>query len=162
MSERWDSYFLRMALLSAGMSKDPSTKVGAVIVGDNRNIVSVGFNGFPIGVEDTDERLNDRDTKLGLVVHAEMNAVLQAAQVGHRLDGCELYVIATDKSGDKWGGAPCVRCLVEMIHAGISSIVSLPMKTSPSRWHESLKISRALIDEVGIRYREVSVESLNL
>ena len=74
MSERWDRYFLDLALLNAQMSKDPSTKVGAVIVGPDREVRSMGFNGFPRGIADTRERLECREVKLDLVVHAEMNA----------------------------------------------------------------------------------------
>lgn len=76
MSNRWDVHFLDLAATHARMSKDPSTRVGSVIVGPDREIRSVGFNGFPRGIEDTYARLHDRDTKLKLVVHGEMNAML--------------------------------------------------------------------------------------
>ena len=153
-TEKWDKHFLKLALVHSQMSKDPSTKVGSVIVGPDREILSAGFNGFPRGVADTIERLNDRDTKLKLVVHAEMNALLAAARTGMRLKGCSLYLAATDESGEVWGGPPCTRCLVEIIQVGIAEIISYPVKSSPSRWHEDLAFSRKLIDEVGIDYRE--------
>ena len=82
MTTRWDHHFLQLCLDHARMSKDPSMSVGAVIVGPDREIRSAGFNGFPRGIADTKERLSDRDVKLQLVVHAEMNAVLAAARVG--------------------------------------------------------------------------------
>ena len=88
MSDKWHSHFLRMALLCAQMSKDPNTQVGAVIVGPDREVRSTGFNGLPRGVADTAERLHDRETKLKLIVHAEMNAVLNAARHGVALKGC--------------------------------------------------------------------------
>src|SRR5271165_7034344 len=134
MSERWDRHFLEMAVHHSRMSKDPSTKVGAVIVGPDRELISAGFNGFPRGIADTEERLTDRDMKLRLVVHAEMNAVLAAARLGVRLKGCTMYVAATDNSGDTWGGPPCTRCTVETIQSGIVEIVSYPLKSAPSRW----------------------------
>jgi dCMP deaminase len=155
MSERWDKHFCGLALYHAKLSKDPSTKVGSVIVGHDREILSAGFNGFPRGIADTQERLHDRDTKLKLVVHAEMNAILAGARTGMRLKGCTLYLAATDQTGMVWGGPPCTRCTVEIIQVGISEIVSYPLKTVPSRWHEDLAFARSLIDEVGIRYREV-------
>src|ERR1700733_15498817 len=105
-NERWHRHFLSIAEACALMSKDPSTKVGAVIVGPDREIRSTGFNGLPRGIDDTDERLSDRDTKLKLVVHAEMNAVLNAARFGVSLKGCALYLSATDNSGLVWGGPP--------------------------------------------------------
>lgn len=141
------------------MSKDPSTKVGAVIVGPDREIRSTGFNGFPRGIADTDERLNDRDIKLSLVVHAEMNAILNAARIGVSLKGCTLYLTATDDSGAVWGGAPCTRCAVEIIQSGITEIVSRPFKLVPSRWEESVKTARMLLEEAGILYREIALKS---
>lgn len=155
MSTRWDNHFLGMALYHSRMSKDPSTQVGAVIVGPDREILSGGFNGFPRGIADTEDRLNDRETKLKLVVHAEMNALLAAARTGMRLKGCTLYLAATDDTGLVWGGPPCTRCTVEIIQVGIGEIVSYPVKAVPSRWHEDLKMSRQLIEEAGIRYREL-------
>ena len=157
MSEKWDKHFLGLALAHARMSKDPNTKVGSVIVGPDRELISAGFNGFPRGIDDTEERLNDRDTKLKLIVHAEMNAILAAARHGIRLKGCTLYLAATkEETGLVWGGPPCTRCTVEIIQAGITEIVSHPVKSIPSKWHEDLKLAGSLIEEAGIKYRELS------
>lgn len=152
---RWDAHFLRLALEHARMSKDPSTKVGALIVGPDREIRATGFNGLPRGIADTPERLNDRETKLELVVHAEMNAVCNAARVGVAVKGCTMYLSATDASGLVWGGPPCVRCAVEVMQAGITTIVSRPFKDVPSRWRDSIEKARALLVEAGIEYREL-------
>lgn len=157
MTDRWDRYFLDLCRVHAGMSKDPSTRVGCVIVGPDREIRASGFNGLPRGIADTPERLNDRETKLNLIVHAEVNAICQAARTGVSVAGCTLYLLATDSSGQQWGGAPCVRCTVELIQAGISSVVTLPFKTAPSRWADSVALARDLLVEAGIDYREVSL-----
>lgn len=154
MSERWHNHFLELALLNARMSKDPSTKVGAVIVGPDREVRSMGFNGLPRGVADTPERMNDRDTKLALVVHAEMNAILNAARVGVSVKGCTMYLAATDASGLVWGGPPCTRCTVETIQSGISAIVSHPFKSVPSRWKDDIERARGLLDEAGVQFTE--------
>ena len=156
MSEKWDRHFLGMALYHSRMSKDPSTRVGSVIIGPDREILSAGFNGFPRGIEDTPARLADRDTKLLLVVHAEMNALLAAARTGMRLKGCTLYLAATDDSGEVWGGPPCTRCTVEIIQVGISEIVSFPIRTAPSRWAGDLTTAKSLLYEARIQYRELS------
>lgn len=156
MSERWDRHFLELALLSARMSKDPSTKVGAVIVGPDREVRSMGFNGLPRGIADTSERLNDRDTKLKLIVHAEMNAILNAARIGVSTRGCTLYLAATDASGVVWGGPPCTRCTVETIQSGIANIVSHPFKSVPSRWADDIKHARLLLEEAEVGYRELT------
>lgn len=156
MVERWHNYFLELALVNARMSKDPSTKVGAVIVGPDREVRSMGFNGFPRGIEDSAERLNDRDTKLKLVVHGEMNAILNAARVGVSVKGCTIYLAATDESGAVWGGPPCTRCTVEAIQAGITSIVSHPFKTVPSRWKDDIALAQGLLIEAGVRFTEIT------
>lgn len=152
---RWDRHFLRMALENARMSKDPRTSVGAIIIGPDREIRSAGFNGFPRGIADTVDRLHDRDLKLKLIVHAEMNALMNAARIGVSTKGCALYLAATDDTGLIWGGPPCSRCLVHVIQAGVSEIVSFEPKSIPSRWHDDLGFAATLIDEVGIRYREL-------
>ena len=99
MSTRWDNHFLRLAQVHAEMSKDPNTRVGAVIVGPDREIRATGFNGFPRRICDDPVRLQDRETKLQLVVHAECNAICAAARVGVPLLGCTLYLAATDDTG---------------------------------------------------------------
>ncbi len=154
MSDRWDNHFLEVALANALMSKDPSTRVGAVIVGPDREIRSTGFNGFPRGIADTCDRLNNRDLKLKLIVHAEMNAILNAARIGTALKGCTLYLAATDDTGHIWGGPPCTRCTVETIQSGISNIVSHPFKVGPSSWAEDVAFARGLLEESGVGYRE--------
>ena len=156
MSERWDRHFISIALECSRMSKDPSTRVGAVIVGD-REIRSTGFNGLPRGIADTYERLNNRETKLGLVVHAEMNAILNGARFGVPLKGCALYIACTDDSGLIWGGPPCQRCSVHVIQCGISRIVSLAKKSVPSRWHEDLESAGEILREAGIKYVELPI-----
>jgi dCMP deaminase len=156
LSDRWDRHFLQLAADHARMSKDPATRVGSVIVGPDREIVSAGFNGFPRGIADTLDRLHDRDTKLSLIVHGEMNAVLAAARIGVRLKGCTLYLAATDDSGAIWGGPPCTRCTMEIIQTGIAEIVSWPFKSAESKWKADIERARALLAEAGVMYREVT------
>ena len=151
--QRWDEYFLQMALVSARMSKDPSTKVGAVLTRQNI-VLSTGFNGFPRGIAD-DVRLTRREDKLDIIVHAELNAVLAAARLGHTVAGSTLYVAATDGTQEIWGGPPCVRCTVECMQAGVVEYVSRPAKFAPSRWQESLRKAHILIEEAGLVFREV-------
>jgi dCMP deaminase len=153
MSERWDRHFLELALTHARMSKDPNTRVGAIIVGPDREVRSAGFNGFPRGIAD-DHRLLKREVKLGLIVHAEMNAVLAAARIGTAIKGCSMYLAATDDTGDIWGGPPCTRCVVELLQTGISEIISFPTKAR-SKWLDDLEIARSLLEEAGVSHREL-------
>jgi dCMP deaminase len=137
------------------MSKDPNTQVGAVIIGPDMETRSTGFNGFPRGIADTAERLADRELKNRLMVHAERNAICNAARIGTALKGCTLYLLATDDTGGVWGGCPCTACTIEVIQAGIIEVVSLPFKTAPSRWADDIKFAHSLLSEAGVRYREV-------
>lgn len=147
VQDRWHQHFINMCLENAKMSKDPSTRVGALIVGPDREIRSAGFNGFPRGVLDTKERLNDRDIKNRLVVHAELNAILSAARVGTPLKGCIMYMAAmTD--GEIWGGCCCLRCAVELIQAGIIGLVTV--KNCHSRWKDSCEEASAILREAGV------------
>ena len=154
MSERWDRHFLQLAVVVAHMSKDPNTQVGAVIVGPDREVRSTGFNGLPRALRDTPERLNDRETKLALVVHAEMNAIVNAARIGVPLKGCGMYIAATDDTGALWGGPGCTRCVLHMMQAGIIEVVTYPLKVD-SKWRANLEAARDLLGAGGLTYREV-------
>lgn len=156
MISKWDTHFLDLALHHAQLSKDPSTRVGAVIIGSERELISAGFNGFPRGIMDTSERLNNRDLKLQLVVHAEMNAALAAAKLGLRIKGCTMYIVAQDVTTHEiWGGPPCTRCTVQLIQCGLSEVVSYPLRSVPSRWHNDLELAQSLLLEAGISFREI-------
>jgi hypothetical protein len=99
----WHDHFLRLCINHAQKSKDPNTRVGALIVDRDRDIVAHGLNEFPRGIADTDGRWNDREEKLRLVVHAECNAICAAAMAGARVLGSTLYLAATDDTGAVWG-----------------------------------------------------------
>lgn len=118
-------------------SKDPSTKVGAYIVDQDNRPISIGYNGFPRWVEDTWQRLVDRDTKLKFTVHAEANAVLNASRESY--DGCTLYV---------WPFEPCPHCAGLVINKGIKRIVTLP--NGKPNWEEEFKTSRQMFKEAGV------------
>lgn len=152
---KWDRHFISLALENARMSKDPATQAGAVIVGPDREVRSMGYNGLPRGIADTPQRLQDKDLKRSLIVHAEMNAILNAARIGVSTRGCTLYLALTDDSGQVWGGAPCTRCTVEIIQAGITEVVAKPFKNQASYWTDSVEQARALLQEAQIQYREV-------
>lgn len=154
MSKRWDDGFLTIALEWAQMSKDPSTQVGAVLV-HGRDVLTMGFNGFPEGLIDSPERLNDRELKNRLVVHAEENTICKAAKRGISTNGATIYMAAVDRTtGQVWGGAPCVRCTVSLIQAGIKEVVVPVAKNIPLRWMDDIMFARTLLEEAGIGYRE--------
>lgn len=143
----WDARFLRLALHIARWSKDPSTKVGCVVVGPDREIRSTGFNGFPRGIADTAERLEDRNKKYPLVCHAEENAIMHAARIGVSLKDCTAYVT--------W--PPCTRCARSLIQAGIAVIVYPDGLQIPERWIEDFSISSSMLEEADIEVRPVAL-----
>ena len=148
MNEKWDRRFLSLATHISDWSKDPSTKVGCVVVGPDREIRSTGFNGFPRGIADTDERLSDRDLKYPLICHAEENAIMHAARVGVSLKDCTAYVT--------W--PPCTRCARSLIQAGIVEVVYAGKDNVPERWEEDFTRSTNMMKEAGINLRNVEFE----
>jgi dCMP deaminase len=138
----WRGRWLQEAQLHASFSKDPSTKVGAVIVGGDQIPVSTGWNGFPRGYPDTPELLNDRTKKLPLTIHAELNAILNAARKGRSTEGCSLYCTHV----------PCSLCAPPIVQAGIVEVI-VPVGENPdydSRWFESYQFSIQLFKDTHV------------
>jgi dCMP deaminase len=147
MSQKWDRRFIELARHIARWSKDPSTKVGCVVVGPDREIRSTGFNGFPRGIDDTSERLGDRDLKYPLICHAEENACMHAARIGVSLKGCAAYVT--------W--PPCTRCARSLVQAGLSEVLFPDGLDIPDRWQDDFDMSTSMLREAGISVRPVSM-----
>lgn len=150
MSLKWDRRFIELAQHIARWSKDPSTQVGCVVVGPDREIRSTGFNGFPRGVQDCDKRLADRAQKYPLICHAEENAIMQAARVGVALQGCTMYVTWT----------PCTRCARGLIQAGIREVVVPGGLEIPPRWMEDFELSVSVMREAGVTLRWVETQEV--
>ena len=143
MITKWDIRFLELAKHISTWSKDPSTKVGAVIVRDKK-IIGVGYNGFPANIAD-DDRYHDRDKKYGMIIHAEMNAILNS---GESVDGCTVYTYPLP---------PCNDCAKIIIQAGIKKIVT-PEIDENHRWCSKWKISEEMFMEAGIDILMVKFE----
>ncbi len=139
----WDTYFMGVAVLSAMRSKDPATQVGACIVNQKKRIVGIGYNGFPIGLDDnvypwgkSGDFLN---TKYPYVVHAEPNAILNSTV---SLDGATLYVTLF----------PCHECAKLIIQSGIKEIVYIENKYQEK---ESVKASMRMLEDAGLSLRQM-------
>jgi dCMP deaminase len=146
--DRWHRRFLALSEQIAGWSKDPSRGVGAVIVSPSKQIVSTGFNGLPRGVEDRPERL-ERPVKYELIVHAEMNAIIQCARNGVTPIGCVIYS----------SFFPCVNCALAIVQAGIETVVTYRPTEGDDHWLESIDRSRIVFEEAGVEYLELDRES---
>lgn len=137
-NDKWNARFLNLAKTVAGYSKDPSTKVGAVIVDDDDNVRTIGYNGFPRGVKDTEERLNDRSIKYPLTVHAELNAICTCARVGVPTKGATMVCTHF----------PCADCAGAIVQAGFKEVVVLaPSEDFDSRWNETNNFARTIFTE---------------
>jgi len=142
----FDEWFMRMVYLIALKSKDPSTKIGAVLVKDKR-IISTGYNGFPIGVNDLPERYLNKETKYKMVVHGEDNAVLSAARFGISTKDAVLYT----------QGVPCNECCKSVIQGGIKEIIihSVWSEKTGAKWLESQITSEIMLKECGIPIKSI-------
>ena len=140
-----DLRYMNIAKEFSTWSKDPSTKVGCVVVGEDREIRSTGFNGFPRGISDDIGRLTDRSKKYPLICHAEENAIMHAARIGISLKGSTAFVT--------W--PPCSRCARSLIQAGVQEIVYPETDEIPERWLEDFTISNDMLLEAGIVVRTV-------
>jgi dCMP deaminase len=142
MENKWNNRFMDMAKAVSLWSKDPSTKVGAVAVGSKKQILATGFNGFPRGISDTIERLENREIKYDYIVHAEKNLIYNASYTGTSLDGAAIYV---------YGLPVCLECAKGIIQVGISEIyVSKECLMSKPNWYDSWLKSKAMFEEVGL------------
>jgi len=140
MGNKWDDRMLDLANLVSTWSKDPSTGVGAVIVDEKNRVVSLGFNGFPRGVHDSEDVLFDRDEKLRRTIHAEENALLFA---GRSVEGCTLYLTHP----------PCARCAAKIIQSGIARVVAQKASDGfEERWAVDMRSTLEMFAEVGILF----------
>lgn len=143
---KWTNHFIKVAELVSTMSKDPNHKIGAVIVDKNNRIVSTGFNGFAKGIADTEDRLNDKETKRLLMLHAEENAILYAKQ---DLTDCSIYV---------YGYPSCIHCTSIIIQSGIKNIYyknSRKDNTISDYWKHNLEMALSLATEAGVNVIEL-------
>ena len=139
----WEEYFMGIATLSAERSKDPNTQVGACIANSDHKILSVGYNGMPVGCDDdvmSWERDGDPlDTKYAYVCHAELNAILN--NDGGSLKGTTLYVTLF----------PCNECAKAIIQCGIKELVYMDDKYADT---PSMMASKRMFDLAGVHYRQ--------
>lgn len=143
---KWDKRYMEIAREVSRWSKDPSSKIGAVAVDNKGHILCTGYNGFPRGIKDTEERLNNRELKYSMIVHAEMNAIFNATYNGVCLDGGTMYV----------SGLPCCsNCALGIISTGIKRVV---MEGDPTneRWKNSWEITARLFDEAKVKWEFIT------
>ena len=146
----WDEYFMGIAYLSAMRSKDPSTQVGACIIDEDKKIIGIGYNGFPIGSNDDEMPWNKEgellDTKYPYVVHAELNAILNSIK---SLKNCTIYVTHF----------PCNECAKAIVQSGIKKVIYFSDKHKDK---DSTKASRRILENAGLEVKKVEVRKNSL
>lgn len=150
MNKKWNNRFLKLAKHISTWSKDPSTKVGCVVVGPDKEIRSTGFNGFPRGIEDNN-RLLDREQKYPIICHAEENAIMHAARIGVPLKDCIMYITHP----------PCCRCARSIIQAGINKVVYYKDLSTLDNWLKDIHISLNLLKEANVKLEPIDIEEEN-
>ncbi|HLK24214.1 MAG TPA: deaminase [Caulobacteraceae bacterium] len=137
-SVQWCDRFLRLAEEVASWSKDPKGGVGAVLVDDRKRVIGLGFNGFPDRIPDDPALLADQEAKLPRMIHAEMNAVLNAVAPVH---GATLFTTL----------APCAECAKLLIQAGVVAVFRRPHPEHRHvRWAESFRTAETILAEAGV------------
>jgi dCMP deaminase len=142
---KWDKRFLKLAEHVATWSKDPSTKVGAVIIRPDNTVASVGYNGFPRHIWDDETDYQDRETKLLKIIHAEVNAILNAKEP---LKGYTLYTYPLP--------FVCVDCAKHIIQAGITTVV-VPQVEIPKRWEFQAEVALDMLLQAIIEFHRIEV-----
>lgn len=142
MTKNWNDYFLEMAHLVASKSKDPNTKVGCVIITEDKVVAATGYNGLPRGVADKPERM-ERPAKYLWTSHAEENAVAQAARVGMPLKGGIAYVTHM----------PCSRCARTLVQAGVTVVIVDSGTTSMPK--EEFEVAMQMFREAGVEVAQL-------
>ena len=144
----WDEYFMGIAMLAAKRSKDPNTQVGACIVSPDNIIISTGYNGMPKGCSDDVfpwERSGEDETqtKYPYVVHAELNAILNAN--GRDLRGSRIFVALF----------PCNECAKAIIQSGVKEVLYLSDKYADTMMNLA---SKRMLDAAGVKYTQLRTE----
>lgn len=139
-STDWDRRLYELARYVGQWSKDRSTKVGCVISTADRQVVSIGYNGFPRGIDDDRGVRHSSPTKYLWTEHAERNAIYGAARLGIATNGCEMFL--------SW--FPCMDCARAIVQAGISRLVAVQPDVSDARWGEQFVAARELLDEARV------------
>ena len=143
MTDEWDNRWMGMADEIAKWSKDKSTKTGAVIVDDRNVVISLGWNGFPRGINDDIAQRHERPLKYKWTEHAERNAIYNAAAKGHATVGCRMYVC--------W--YPCADCARAIIQAGLIELIAIEPNWEDARWGEDFSIVKEMLLEAKVNVR---------
>lgn len=136
----WDTRFMSLALHVGQWSKDRSTKVGCIIVGRSNEVRSIGYNGFPTNVDDSNKSRHERPAKYAWTEHAERNAIYNAARIGVSIEGSRMYL--------PW--FPCMDCARAIVQAGIKELIAFQPDFNHPKWGEDFQTAITLLKEASV------------
>lgn len=143
---KWGVRFLNLAKMYSDWSRDPSTQVGAVIVNDKNQQVGQGYNGFPRGMDDDENRYKDRNFKYKFILHAEENAILNSQG---SLEGCTIFI---------WPFLCCTNCASKIIQSGITKVVYPRPEEEHPRWSDSHNEAKRILRECEVDVVEIDIK----
>ncbi len=146
-TKKWHDRFINLASHIAAWSKDPNKKVGAVIIDSKRRILATGYNGFPRGVPDFEELYRDKPMKYPRVVHAELNAILNAKA---DLEGATLYVT----------NFPCCECAKAIIQAGVTAVYVKAAEKPSESWQRSIEVGQEMFQQAKVQVVNITLSDL--
>lgn len=149
VNKSWQKRYMNLAKEVSSWSKDPSKKIGAVAVGSKGQVLSQGYNGFPRGINDDQNRYKDRAEKYKYVVHAEMNCIYNATYNGVSLDGSDLYI---------WGLPMCSECAKGAIQVGIKNIYWSLSEEIPPVWQDSYETTKKMLEEARVNIKRIDLD----
>jgi len=144
-SGKWDDRYIALVKEVSTWSKDPSSKIGSLVVSPSGSVLAQGYNGFPRGIADRVDRLENREIKYDYMVHAEMNCIYNATYNGISLLNSTIYI---------YGLPVCHECAKAIIQVGIKRVVSIQTKTLSSKWEKSCSLALNLFKEAGVEVTE--------
>jgi dCMP deaminase len=145
----WQHRFMRLALEVGSWSKDPRSKVGAILVDNRKRVIGLGYNGFPRNIEDDPALLTSREAKLARMVHAEVNAILNATS---SVEGAAIFTTLH----------PCGECSKIIIQCGVSHIYHLQSPEGHPRWAADFAQADQVLGEAGVFIHEISLYEMGL
>jgi dCMP deaminase len=154
MDKRHLEFMATAEFLAKNFSKDPSSRIGAIFVDDETNtILATGYNGLPRKLNETDERLGDRENRLKWTVHAETNGILNAARCGAKLEGSRVYINKL---------IPCLDCAKNLVQAGIKHVYLQKSALEIERWAKGYPDIKNLFDECGVEHTFIETPEIQV
>jgi len=152
ISNIWKDRYLNLAKEISTWSKDPSTQIGCVAIGNKGQVLSQGYNGFPRYFDDHKDLYKDREIKYKYIVHAEMNCIYHATLNGISLEGAKLFV---------YGLGVCHECAKGIVQVGIKEVFASCNQDKSKRWQESFNYTKNIFKKSGVKYEEVYHKSIS-